>query len=129
MKTVAVLCALFAAALAQDAADGPDNCYQTCSGIARNWSIGDHTGGDEMGMVKVVVDMTACGFKSAPIVSAMLNGESHNVQTKGAASGIRELTATGFHLNIHKHIDEFQITPDMVNGNWELNWTASSYGC
>ena len=33
-------------------------------------------------MVKVVVDMTGCGFSSAPVVHAMLNGDNHNVQTK-----------------------------------------------
>ena len=33
-------------------------------------------------MVKVVVDMTGCGFSSAPVVHTMLNGDNHNVQTK-----------------------------------------------
>lgn len=129
MKTFSVLCALFAATLA---AEGPDNCYQTCSGAAREWVVGDHTGGDNAGMVKVIVDLTSCGFKSAPIVSAMLNGENHNVQTKGGSSGIRGLTATGFSLNIHKDLSEpaFQITPEVaIASNWELLWTASGYGC
>merc|ERR1712003_25241 len=103
MKTVAVLCVLVAATFA---ADGPANCYKTCSGVAKDWMVGAHTGNDDLGMVKVVVDMAGCGFTSAPIVHSMLGGDSHNVQTKGAASGIRELTATGFELNIFKEIEK-----------------------
>ena len=67
--------------------------------------VGDHTGGDGKGMVKVEVDLTACGFTSAPHLSASLSAKNHNIQTKGAASGVRMLSATGFHLNVHKDVD------------------------
>ena len=33
-------------------------------------------------MVKVVVDLTGCGFSSPPVVHAMLDGVGGNVQTK-----------------------------------------------
>ena len=133
MKTAAVLCVLLAAALA---AEGPSNCYRTCSGVAKEWLVGDHTGGDDKGMVKVAVDLTSCGFTSAPHLSTELVGTSHNVQTKGAASGVRELTAEGFSLNIFKDLntardgDAFQITTEIATAsNWEIYWTASGYGC
>jgi len=44
--------------------------------------VGDHTGGDNKGMVKVSVDLTACGFASPPHVQAMLNGRNNSIQTK-----------------------------------------------
>ena len=50
-------------------------------GRAKDWMVGDHARSG-VGMVKVVVDLTGCGFTSAPIVQAMLNGENHNIQTK-----------------------------------------------
>ena len=52
------------------------------AGSAKDWVVGDHTKGDGEGMVKVVVDLTGCGFSSPPVVHAMLNGSGFNVQTK-----------------------------------------------
>ena len=60
----------------------------TYSGVASDWMVGDHAGKDERGMVKVSVDLTACGFTSPPLVQATLNGRNNNIQTKvGVISG------------------------------------------
>jgi hypothetical protein len=50
---------------------------------------------------------------------------------QGAASGIRDLSATGFDLNIHKETaGGYKITvADAISAKWELYWTASGYGC
>ena len=127
MKTAALLCALLAAALA---GEGPDHCYRTCSGVASQWTLGDHTGDDDEGMVKVNVDMSACKFSSPPHLSTVLSGKKHNIQTMGAASGVRGLSAKSFRLNVYKDKDEYKITPEEAETNqWELYWTASGYGC
>ena len=127
MKTAAVLCVLLAAVLADEV---PDHCWRTCSGIAHKWMVGDHTGGDGKGMVKVEVDLTACGFTAPPHVTTSLTGTGRNVQTMGAASGIRKLSATGFHLNVHKDKTNYAITPEKAEeNNWELYWSAEGEGC
>ena len=50
---------------------------------------------------------------------------------QGGASGIRDLTATGFSLNIFKETDSgWAISPDKAAAaNWVLLWSASGYGC
>ena len=127
MKTVALVCVLLAAALADEL---PDHCFRRCSGVAHEWMVGDHTGGDGEGMVKVHVDLTACGFTSPPHLSTSLTGKNHNIQTMGTASGVRALSATGFHLNVYKDKDSFEINPSVAEkNNWELYWTAEGYGC
>ena len=89
--------------------------------------VGAHTGGDDLGMVKVEVDLTGCGFTSAPIVHTMLNGEAGNIRAEGAASGIRGLTAAGFRLNI---FNVYKVSVEKATANnWEILWTASGYGC
>jgi len=129
MKLILFVCLLVATTLA---GEKPSNCYRTCSGIARNWVLGAYPNSAGAGMVKVIVDTSACGFSSPPHVTTMLHGANHNIQTKGVASGIRQLSATGFHLNVHKVQEGGVVNPDRANSedwDWELYWTASGYGC
>jgi len=80
-----------------------------------------------VGMVKVKVDLTGCGFSNRPHVTTMLSAVNGNVQAKGGSTGIRKLSSKGFDLNIWRD----EITPKIANKEWkyELYWTATDYGC
>ena len=49
---------------------------------------------------------------------------------KGGASGIRNLSATGFELNIHQVVGSYRTRPEEAKKHgWELLWTATGFGC
>ena len=50
---------------------------------------------------------------------------------QGGASGIRDLTATGFGLNIFKETESgWAVSVEKaIAANWVLLWSASGYGC
>ena len=79
--------------------------------------------------IKTIVDMSDCGFVDAPVISTALYGDNHNIITKGAASGLREITADGFELTVHKDtIDYFSVSL-AHDQHWALHWLAVGYVC
>merc|ERR1719318_783800 len=123
MKRILIFCLLVATVLA---GERPSNCYRTCSGVANNWITVDYGS-----MVRVDVNLSTCRFTSPPHVTTMLDGKDHNIQTKGTSSGIRELSATGFQLNIHKE-GHNSFDKNFVKNkktDWKVYWTATAYGC
>ena len=94
------------------------------SGVASQWKNVDD------GFIKVIIDLASCGFSSAPHVTASLLGDNHNIQARGAATGLRKLTKDGFELNIHRIDDYLNMNKKIAASvDWQLFWTATGYGC
>ena len=66
------------------------------------------------------IDLSGCGFTSAPIISSSLAG-SANLWTARGGSVLYSIRATGFRTYVYWP----GITPSKATGwNWNINWIA-----
>ena len=66
------------------------------------------------------IDLSGCGFTSAPIISSSLAG-SANLWTAQGGSALYSISATGFRTYVYLP----GITPSKATGwNWNINWIA-----
>ena len=72
------------------------------------------------------VDISGCGFTSAPIISSSLGGDpaSYHWISEGGSYQYW-ITATSFRVYVYLRITWKPITPSIAEGwNWRINWIA-----
>ena len=95
----------------------PEPCATICSGVHGNW----RTSNNYPGKVYTKVDISACKFVSAPIVTATLNVPLYASLTSGGVA-VRQRYGTSFYAYVEGDISQ-------ADQGWELMWSASGYNC
>ena len=106
--------------------EGPEPCALICAGTT---GIGTTkwTKGSGQDFISVTVDMSNCGFVSAPIVSTVLTGNGHTRSVIGT-SGIYGLTNKKF-LIVPTRIYNYDLYGRAIELKWRVDWQAVGFVC
>ena len=112
---------------------GPAPCALTCAGTTGRDSSSWTGGSGNMG---IDVDISSCGFISAPIITVSVEGDGGWQSYMVGANAVRSATKDGFRLYLQGQVrtavqSSANYKPALGGGaaKWNVNWIAAGYTC